>query len=95
MEKSQLIDHGTRLFETTGLRATVESMASSPKVAAVVATGTASMGAMAKLELLQSAVGTASLCVGFLTGCVVLSIQTIKLIRVWRSWTPNKPDAQG
>jgi hypothetical protein len=94
MEKSQFIENGTRLFDETGVRATIEAIASSPKVAAVVATGTASMGAMAKLELLQSAIGTASLLVGFMTGCVVLTVQTIKLVRVWRSWTPNKPDAK-
>jgi hypothetical protein len=94
MPKAQIIDQGASLFETTGLRATIEAAASSPKVAAAVATGTASMGAMAKLELLQSAIGTASLLVGFMTGCVVLTVQTIKLVRVWRSWTPNKPDAK-
>lgn len=94
MEKSQLIDHGSNLFNFYGARQAVESAASSPKVAAAVATGTASMGALAKMEVLQSAVGTASLCIGFLTGCVVLAIQSIKLIRVYRSWTPNRPDSK-
>jgi hypothetical protein len=94
MDKQQLADHGFNLFGHDGLRATVESVAGSPKVAAVVATSTAGMGIAAKLEMMQSFIGTASLCIGFLTGCVVLSIQSIKLIRVYRSWTPNKPDAQ-
>lgn len=93
MEKSQFIEHGASLFTIDGLRAAVEGAASSPKVAAGVAAGTASMGAMAKLEMIQSAVGTCSLCVGLMTGCVVLCIQSIKLIRVYRSWTPNKPDS--
>jgi hypothetical protein len=44
--------------------------------------------------MLQSAIGMFSLCVGAITGCVVLAIQSIKLIRIYRSWTPNKPDAQ-
>lgn len=94
MDKQQLAEHGFQIFHADSLRGTIESAASSPKVAAVVATGTASMGAMAKLELLQSAIGTASLFIGFMTGCVVLVIQSIKLIRVWRHWTPNQPDAK-
>lgn len=94
MDKQQLADHGLNLFGHDGLRATIESAASSPKVAAVVATGTAGIGAAATFEMLQSAIGFASLCVGFCTGCVVLAIQVIKMVRVYRSWTPNKPDAQ-
>jgi hypothetical protein len=94
MDKQQLADHGFNLFGHEGMRATVESIAGSPKVAAVVATSTAGMGLAAKLEMLQSAIGMFSLCVGAITGCVVLAIQSIKLIRIYRSWTPNKPDAQ-
>lgn len=94
MDKHQLAEHGFGFFNIESARSAVESAASSPKVAAVVATGTAGMGAMATFEMLQSAIGFASLCVGFITGCVVLTIQSIKLIRVYRSWTPNKPDAQ-
>lgn len=94
MDKQQLADHGINLFGYDGVRATIESFAGSPKVAAVVATGTAGMGLAAKLEMMQSFIGMFSLCVGAVTGCVVLAIQSIKLIRVWRSWTPNKPDAQ-
>lgn len=94
MENLKLATQEMSFFTIDGIRSAVESAASSPKVAAVVATGTASMGAMARLELLQSMVGTASLCIGFLTGCVVLAIQSIKLIRVYRSWTPNRPDGR-
>lgn len=94
MDRHQLAEQSFRLFSIDSLRGTVESAASSPKVAAVVATGTAGMGIAAKLEMMQSFIGMFSLCVGAITGCVVLCIQTIKLIRVYRSWTPNKPDAQ-
>lgn len=39
---------------------------------------------MAKLDWLQSTLGVASLTIGVLTGCVVLAIQVIKLVRVLR-----------
>jgi hypothetical protein len=94
MDKMQIAQEGASLFSTEGLRASVEQLASSPKVAAVVATGTASMGALARMDMIQSAIGTASLIVGFITGCLVMCIQGVKLMRVYRSWTPNQPDAR-
>lgn len=63
----------------------VASLASNPKVATAAAIGTTTLGIADKLELIQSAIGTASLFVGFVTGCVVLAIQMIKLARYWRS----------
>lgn len=86
MEKLSIVKTGTDLFNIDNLRSAFETAASSPKVAAGVAASTATMGAMAKLELLQSGLGTLSLLIGTLTGCVVLAIQTIKLIRVYRSF---------
>lgn len=90
MEKSQLSEQVHNLFTLDGVRAAVESAASSPRVAAGVAASTASMGVMAKLEMINSLAGTISLCAGAITACLVLAIQAIKIIRVWRAWDPNK-----
>ena len=59
--------------------------ANDPRIAAAVGGGAIGGGLAAKLELVQGVVGTASICVGFLTGVVVLAIQMIKLVRYWRS----------
>lgn len=82
------------MIDIGSVRAAVEAVASSPKGATAVAASTASVGAMAKFDMLQSGVGTASLFVGFITGLVVLGIQLIKLVRVYRSWDPNKADSK-
>lgn len=92
MSRNLLAEHGPSFFSAEGLRSTVEAAASSPKVATIVAGSTVGMGAAAKLEMLQSAIGMGSLIVGFLTGCIVMTIQAIKLIRVYRSWSPHKPE---
>lgn len=94
MGKLPLSEQVNSLFTIDGVRAAVESAASSPRVAAGVAASTASMGAMAKLEMIQSAFGTASVIVGFITGCLVMTIQAIKMIRVWRAWDPHKVAAK-
>lgn len=72
----------------------VEQAASNPKVATAVAAGTAAAGGALKLELVQSVIGTISLGVGMLTGCVVLAIQFIKLIRVWKAWQADAPEPE-
>lgn len=64
---------------------TVETIASSPKVATAVATTTASIGAAAKLELIQGVLSIASMAVALLTALVVLTYQLIKLVRYWRA----------
>lgn len=95
MANLNLTKHGLEFFTIDGIRAAVESSASSPKVAAGVAASTASMGALAKMEVIQSWIGTFSLLVGAMTGCVVLSIQLIKLIRVYRHFNPNSIEPKG
>lgn len=95
MDKMQLVKESAAWFSFEGLRNAVEGAANSPKVAAGVAAGTTSLGAISKMEVIQSTAGTVSLLVGTLTGCVVLAIQLIKLVRVYRSWVPNKPDSAG
>lgn len=78
--------------EPETLRAAVEAVASNPKVATVVAAGTASLGAAAKFEFIQGALSAMSMTVGIITGCVVLAIQSIKLVRVWRAWKADQPE---
>lgn len=95
MEKYNLVKVGTDFFTFDGLRSAVESSASSPKVAAGVAASTASMGVMAKLEMINSLAGTISLCAGAITACLVLAIQAIKIVRVWRAWDPNRIAPKG
>lgn len=72
----------------------IESAASNPKVATVFAAGTAAAGGALKLELVQSVIGTISLGIGMLTGGVVLAIQFIKLIRVWKAWQADAPEPE-
>lgn len=72
----------------------IEAAASNPKVASVVAAGTAAAGGALKLELVQSVIGTISLSIGMLTGGVVLAIQLIKLIRVWNAWQADAPEPE-
>lgn len=78
--------------EPESIRSSIEAAASDPKVATLVATGSASAGAMVKLDIIQGIFGTASVVIGSLTALVVLAIQTIKLVRVYRAWNPNQPE---
>lgn len=78
--------------EHESLRSAVEAVASSPKVATAVAAGTASLGAAAKMDFIQGYLSMASMTVGIITGCVVLAIQSIKLVRVWRAWRADQPE---
>lgn len=78
--------------EPESARAAIEAVASSPKFATAVAAGNMSLGAAAKFELIQGALSLASLTVGIITACVVLAIQTIKLVRVWRAWQADQPE---
>lgn len=72
----------------------VEHAASNPKVATAFAAGTAAAGGALKLDLVQSVIGTLSLGIGMLTGAVVLGIQLIKLIRVWKAWQADAPEPE-
>ena len=68
--------------------------ASNPKVATAVAAGTASLGAAANFEFIQGALSVASMTVGIITAVVVLAIQCIKLVRVWKAWRADYPEPQ-
>lgn len=59
--------------------------ANDPRVAFVVSGSAIGGGIAARMELIQSVVGTLSVCIGFVTATVVCAIQIIKLIRYWRS----------
>lgn len=75
------------------VRNAAEAIASNPKFATAVAAGTASMGAASQLEILQGTLAIVSLAVGILTALVVLAIQSIKLVRVYRDWRDETPES--
>jgi hypothetical protein len=63
-------------------------------VATAVAAGAGGMGGAYKLGLLQDWLSTASLAVGLMTGCVVLAVQVVKLLRTLRAYRNNVPDEE-
>lgn len=75
-----------KAYISKGVIDVMADIGGSPKVAAITAAGVAGMGTMATMDWLQSTLGIASLMVGLLTGCVVLAIQTIKLVREYRAF---------
>jgi len=77
-----------------GVVQAIDSAASNPKVATAFAAGTAAAGGALKLDMVQSVIGTMSLGIGMLTGAVVLGIQLIKLIRVWKAWKADAPEPE-
>jgi len=71
--------------ESAIVESALEAAASSPRVGAAVAVATASIGAAAKLDLIQGLLSIVSMGVGIVTGFVVLGIQLIRLERAWRA----------
>lgn len=78
--------------EPEAVKQAIEALASNPKVATVVATGTASLGAAVRFDVLTGMLSIISMMVGIVTACVVLGIQTIKLVRVWKAWKADQPE---
>lgn len=72
----------------------IESAASNPKIATLTAAGATTVGGAYKLGLLQDWLSTASLAVGLLTGCVVLAVQVVKLLRTWRAYRNDDPEEE-
>jgi len=70
----------------------IADAASNPKVATVVATATASVGAASQLELIHGFLSLASMTIGLITAGVVLAIQLIKLVRTYKAWRDDEPD---
>lgn len=71
----------------------VEQAASSPKVSLSVAAASATVaGAAREIDLFTDAVTKYTITVGALTGTVVLAIQLIKMIRVWKAWRADQPE---
>lgn len=77
---------------STDLASAVETVASNPKVATLVAASTASAGAATQFELMQGVLSIASMTIGIITAIVVLAIQLIKLQRNYRAWMAEKPE---
>ncbi len=62
----------------------LEAAMSSPKVATLVGTGTATLGAASKFEIINGWLAVGSMIIGITTGFTVLVIQLIRLERAWR-----------
>lgn len=82
--------------DPNGIKAAVETAASNPKVASIVAVTTTSLGAASTLELMQSVLGLVSLVIGCLVGLFVIRIHWIKykiLRRAWDSGAVEKDES--
>lgn len=62
----------------------IETAMSSPKVGYLVGTGTATLGAASKYEIINGWLAVGSMIIGITTGFTVLVIQLIRLERAWR-----------
>jgi hypothetical protein len=70
----------------------IQALASDPKVATLVATGTTTLGAAVHYDVLTGIFSLVSMFVGIITALVVLGIQSIKLVRVWKAWKADQPE---
>lgn len=68
------------------------ALANSPKVAALSAGSGIGMGMAAKLEVINSILGTVSMFIGVLTGTVILAVWVIKLVRYCKANTLEPKD---
>lgn len=78
--------------EPSSVGQAIADAASNPKVATVVATATASVGAASQLELIHGFLSLASMAIGLMTAGVVLAIQLIKLARTYKAWRDDKAE---
>lgn len=69
----------------------VVTLANDPRVVSTVVGGTIGGGFAARLDMINSIIGTASLCVGFITTTVICAVQIVKLVRYWRDTTRIEP----
>lgn len=69
------------MMKNENVQSVLEAVTSNPKVASVVAAGTASIGAASQFDLIQGWLAVGSMSLGILTGVVVLFIQLIRLER--------------
>ena len=72
----------------------IDTAASNPKVATVYAAATVAAGSSITLDIVRDTIGIVSITIGTMTGAVVLAIQLIKLIRVWKAWQANAPEPE-
>ena len=64
---------------------------SNPKVAMLIATGTASTSVAAQIDLISGILAQVGVILGTCTTAVVLIIQLLKLSRTWRAWRDDRP----
>lgn len=71
--------------EPESARSMLENAASNPKVATAVAAGTASIGAAAKLDVIQGWLSVVTMGVGIVTALLICGIQLIRFEQAWRA----------
>lgn len=80
------------MSEPETIKSAIETAASNPKIATMIATSTASTGAAVQLEWLQGILSLTTMTIGAITTLVVLAIQLIKLARNYRAWQRDEAD---
>lgn len=68
-----------------GMQSMIESVISNWKVPAGVAAGNASLGAAARMELIQGWLAIASMSVGIVTGLLIAGWWAIRVEKAWRN----------
>jgi hypothetical protein len=76
--------------EHENIRAALDALASSPKVASTVAAATAGMGFASIMSQIQTVLGLISLIIGCVVGLYVLRIHAIKHKIYQRMWDNNE-----
>jgi hypothetical protein len=66
--------------------------ANNPKIASVVGTTTASVGAFGAYNIIHGWLSIATMAVGLFTASIVAGIQLLKLIRNWKAYKNNEPE---
>lgn len=72
-----------------------EQVISTPKVSLTVAASSVAVaGAAREVDIFTDAITKYTITVGALTGTVILAIQLIKMIRVWKAWQADAPEPE-
>lgn len=80
--------------ETGEISSAIESVASNPKVAAIVATTTTAAGAASRFDIIDGWLSRTSMIVGIVTAIVILGIQLIRLEQAWRGRNRAKSEKE-
>lgn len=73
----------------------VDQVISAPKVSLAAAAGTTAVAGVAReVDLFTDLITKYTITIGALTGTVVLAIQLVKMIRVWKAWQADAPEPE-